>query len=171
VHGCGTYDDDVRDDRLRDGVARAVAPRWNGSQSTRRSRRGCALTEHVSPEVRAFLAQHVDAPEHLDILLLLRAQSDRDWSPEEVAQAVYTVASSAERRLERLLADGLAVSSGGPAPRYRYRRSPDEEESRIDRVDAAYRTDRAALMRLVLDRAADPLRQFSDAFRIRRDDR
>lgn len=125
------------------------------------------MTEKISPEVRRFIAEHIDAAEQLEILLLLHRSPERGWRALEVSQAIYTVPASATMRLESLVAAGFLTSDGGADPQYRYDPRSEELRRQVDALAAAYKADRVALIKLIFARPPDPLQSFADAFRLR----
>lgn len=126
-------------------------------------------SKQIGPEVHKFIAQHINAAEQLDILLLLHGSPDRDWSAADVSQAIFTVPTAATVRLEALAAAGFVRSSGGTDPRYRFDPSSDALRDQVDQLAAAYRADRVGVINLVFQKPVDPIQSFADAFRLRRD--
>jgi hypothetical protein len=121
----------------------------------------------LTPEVRSFVAEHIDSAEQLEILLLLHRDPDRRWTAQEVSQAIYTVPASALMRLERLVAEGFATSSGEADPTYVYEPRSDEMRRQVEALSEAFRKDRVAVIKLIFSRPPDPLQSFADAFRLR----
>ena len=124
----------------------------------------------ITPEIRRLVAEHIDAADQLDILLLLHATPDRAWTAREVSESVFTVPTAATMRLEQLRQAGFLVSTGGADPSYTYQPATPGLASQVDALAAVYRVNRVAVIQLVFQKAADPLKSFSNAFRIRRDD-
>lgn len=128
------------------------------------------MSQAQIPEgVRAFVTQNIDSAELLETLLLVHSGPARDWSPEEVARSIYTVAAAATRRLEQLVAMGLARSNGAADPAYRYAPSSPALAGEVDALAQAYRANRVAVINLIYSRPPDPLRSFADAFKLRKD--
>lgn len=121
----------------------------------------------MTPDVRQFIAEHIDSAEQLEVLLLLHRLPDRAWRSVDVSKEVYTVPASATLRLEGLAAAGFVTSAGGADPVYRYEPRSEELARRVDELAAAYRSDRVAVIKTLFDRRPDPLQSFSDAFRLR----
>jgi hypothetical protein len=122
------------------------------------------------PEVvRQFIAERIESAELLETLLLVHSDAVREWSPDEVARSIYTVPASATRRLEQLVAMGLASSNGAADPRYRYRPSTEALRAQVEALADAYRKQRVAVINLIYAQPADPLRSFADAFKLRRE--
>jgi hypothetical protein len=119
-------------------------------------------------EAQRFIAEFIHSAEQLDVLLLLHSHPDRDFTSAEVSQRVYTVPAAATLRLEELVAAGLLASDRAPDPRYRYAPASPRVAERVDTLAAAYRADRVAVIRLIFQAPADPVRSFADAFRLKR---
>ncbi|HEX8905393.1 MAG TPA: hypothetical protein VF771_11150 [Longimicrobiaceae bacterium] len=122
----------------------------------------------IPEEVQRFLAEHVESAEQLDALMLLRSDPSRGWTPDALSQALFSVPQSAARTLEGLAALGFAASDGGDPPAYRYA-AAGADAQRIDAVVAAYRANRAAVIKHLFARRVDPVRSLADAFRLRKD--
>ncbi|HEU0078217.1 MAG TPA: hypothetical protein VFQ76_11240 [Longimicrobiaceae bacterium] len=119
-------------------------------------------------EAKAFISEFIHSAEQLDVLLLLHSKSDRTFTAAEVSQQVYTVPASATLRLEELVAGGLLTSDRAPDPRYRYAPASQAVADRVEALAATYREDRVAVIRLIFQAPADPVRSFADAFRLKR---
>lgn len=126
------------------------------------------MSQAVIPAgVRAFVDQNIDSAELLETLLLVHSGGDREWTPDQVARSIYTVPAGAIRRLEQLVQMGLANSNGAMNPSYRFAPSTAAQRAQVDELAAAYRVNRVGVINLIYERPADPLRSFSDAFRLR----
>lgn len=124
----------------------------------------------IPADVQRFIADHIDAAEQLEVLLLLHRQPGTALDAEAVAAAVYTVAPAAERRLEALTAKGmLAADRSGPRPAWRYAPRDETMAASVDALADSYRRNRVEVINLVYARPADPLRSFADAFKLRKD--
>ncbi|HEX2188862.1 MAG TPA: hypothetical protein VHG51_08195 [Longimicrobiaceae bacterium] len=121
----------------------------------------------VPPEVARFIAEHIDAAEQLEILLLLHREPGKKWTSRDVSQAIYTVPASATLRLESLVASGFAASTGGADPAYQFAPRTDQQRQQVESLAAAYRKDRVAVIKLIFSKPPDPVQSFADAFRLR----
>lgn len=119
--------------------------------------------------VRSFVAQYIDSAELLETLLLVHSDPAREWTPEVVAQSIYTVPAGATRRLEQLVEMGLASSNGAADPAYRYAPTRPGLSAQVDALAQAYRAGRVAVINLIYNKPPDPLRSFADAFKLRKD--
>lgn len=121
----------------------------------------------IPESVCAFVAQNIDSAELLETLLLVHSGGEREWRPEEVAKTIYTVPAGATRRLEQLVEMGLASSDGAVNPSYRFAPSTSAKRAQVDELAAAYRANRVGVINLIYNRPPDPLRSFSNAFKLR----
>jgi hypothetical protein len=119
----------------------------------------------VPTAVRRLIADRIESVQQLEILLLLRAASDKEWSPEEVARALVTEVDSSEDWLERMTRARLLTSNGDS---YRYAPATAEMEDAIDGLAESYAKYRVAVIALIFSKPSERVRTFSDAFRIRR---
>lgn len=156
-------DTGARRDLLWNGPHPAV-----GAADTRESWERMSQSD-IPENVRSFVAQHIDSAELLETLLLVHSGPEREWTPEEVARSIYTVPAGATRRLEQLVAMGLASSNNAANPAYRYAPSRAALGQQVDALAAAYRAQRVAVINLIYNQPPNPLRSFADAFKLRKD--
>jgi DNA-binding IclR family transcriptional regulator len=121
----------------------------------------------VPVDVQRFIAANIDSAEQLEVLLLLHRHPDRGWRAHDVSREIFTVPAAATLRLESLVELGFLGSDGASDPEYRYGPASDERGRGVQALADAYRADRVAVLNLVFRRPPDPLRSFSDAFRVR----
>jgi hypothetical protein len=121
----------------------------------------------ISEPVRRFIAQHVHSAGQLEVLLLLRAVPDREWSVEDVARAQVSTRVLADQMLKDLRRRGLVVRGGEPR-RYRYA-PPPELGSVIDDLAEAYATRRVTVVGLIFSKPSTAVTGLADAFRVRKD--
>ena len=123
----------------------------------------------IPDAVQKFIAQNLESAELLETLLLMHSQPGREWAPDDVARAIYTVPAGATRRLEQLVALGLASTNGASSPRYRYTPANPRLRDDVDALASTYREHRVAVVNLIYGQARDPAQSFADAFRLRKD--
>jgi hypothetical protein len=119
----------------------------------------------VPAPVRRFIASHIVSVAQLEVLLLLRAAADKEWTADEVARALVTQSDAAAGWLENLRDRGLARHDSG---RYRYSPSSRELDRTIDALAESYANYRVAVISLIFARPSERITSFADAFRIRR---
>ncbi|MET0396116.1 MAG: hypothetical protein ABW277_04795 [Longimicrobiaceae bacterium] len=121
----------------------------------------------VPEPVQRFIAANIDSAEQLEVLLLLHRHADRGWRAHDVSREIFTVPAAATLRLESLVELGFLRSDGAADPEYRYRPHSQEQGTGMQALADAYRANRVGVLNLVFRRPPDPVRSFSDAFRIR----
>ena len=127
--------------------------------------------EEPIPEiVRRFIADHINSVESLEILLLLSTSTIREYTAEEVSRTLRTSLDSATTRLRELHRSKLlvAVEDGG-SPKYRFDPASREAAVVAD-LEKVYKTRRVSVISFIYSNPTDPLRAFSDAFRLRKDE-
>ena len=122
-----------------------------------------AVAVDLPPDVRAFIARHVDSASLLDVLLLLRAAPEKSWTAAEVARALVTAEGLATDQLRKLLAAGLVVEHEGGV---RFR--PGGEAATIDELAECYAKRRHTVVGVIYGSDARSATTLSEAFRIRR---
>jgi hypothetical protein len=119
----------------------------------------------VPAPVRRFIASHIVSVAQLEVLLLLRAAADKEWTASEVARALVTQPEAAAGWLDDLAGRELAIDNGG---RYRYAASGAEVERTVDALAESYAKYRVAVIGLIFGRPSEGVTRLADAFRIRR---
>jgi hypothetical protein len=106
----------------------------------------------------------------LEVLLLLSAGTTREYTPEEVCRTLCTSLESATARLRELHRSKLlvAVENTG-SPKYRFD-AVSSEARVVAELEKVYKTRRVSVISFIYSTPTDPLRAFSDAFRLRKDE-
>lgn len=117
--------------------------------------------------MRELVAAKVSSPEQLDVFLLLYRAQARTWTPTQVAEALDMAPQSAGMRLFLLASAGLIEATDARDPEYRYVSSPGLDPL-ADLTVAAYESDRDTLYEIAGKPAPDPVRDFADAFKLRK---
>ncbi|MGV3533595.1 MAG: hypothetical protein ACO1QR_14605 [Chthoniobacteraceae bacterium] len=124
-------------------------------------------SDAIPTQVREFLRQHIQSVEQLEILLLVAASPEREWS----IGAVYEVIRSSERsvttRLEEFTAKGFLVCSPGPPATYRYAPKNEMLRSGVTETAKVYLERRVRVVEAIFSPDLDPLQGFADAFKFR----
>ena len=121
--------------------------------------------EPISPELQDFILRFVDSVAQLEALLLLYWEKSTTWSAAKLSKRLYIKTGEAESILLRLLADGFAarVEAG-----YSFSSKTSEHERMLEQLGDAYSTRLIPLTNLIHSKPAR-IREFSDAFKIRKD--
>jgi hypothetical protein len=119
----------------------------------------------VPAPVQRFIASHIVSVAQLEVLLLLRAAADKEWTSAEVARALVTQPEAAAGWLADLTSRGLATEAGD---RYRYYPVSGEVDRTVDALAESYANYRVAVIGLIFGRPSERVTRLADAFRIRR---
>jgi predicted transcriptional regulator len=128
--------------------------------------RGHLSGADLPPAVVEFIIECIDSVEQLEMLVLLRTQRDRGWTPAQLAAEMRTTEGSATKRLKGLLKAGLVVSSADREHRYAPKDS--SKDAVVAAVAMSYLTRRFSVIDVILVGRRNQLGLFSDAFRLRR---
>lgn len=124
----------------------------------------------IPRKVEVFILRNIHAIEQLEILLLLHREPDREWSIDEVNDAIRTNPVSVGTKLADLCARKL-LGKKWVENRWVYRYAAQLDISKeIDELDKFYGTHRHVIIELIYSRPAETIRIFADAFRFRQDD-
>jgi hypothetical protein len=121
----------------------------------------------IPQEVRAFIEEHINSIEQLEILLFLHRHHDRSWTAAELSRELYISEESAARRLEDFAARKLVVRV---EKGHRYQSVPVTAPSYrvIGLLATAYQERRVRVVNLVFSKPVDHVRSFADAFKFRK---
>ena len=111
----------------------------------------------------------VDSLEKLEVLLLLRARADREWTASAVSLELRITESSAAARLADLAARGLLVGNAENPPVYRFSPSSSEDVQAVTELAAVYGAKRVSVITFIFSRPLDKVRGFADAFVFKKD--
>ena len=118
-------------------------------------------------EVDEFILEQIDTVPHLEALLLLWNSQPKQWSVEEMANALYVSSAMARNILQGLTRRGLLASGRSASEWYRYESG--KRDQLIEAVDATYRRDLIRISRMIHSKAAPGIRDFAEAFRFTKD--
>lgn len=118
----------------------------------------------LSQRVQRFLMTHIDSIEKLEVLLLLRNVTEREWTASTVALELRITEASAAARLADLTASRLLVSNGGSPEVYRFSPASPEDTRSIAELAMAYSERRVSVITFIFSRPQERVRGFADAF-------
>lgn len=124
----------------------------------------------IPEEVRKLIERSVDSIDSLEILLLLQRQSERKWTGSEVASELRISSATADSRLARLCSLNLLDVRIDKDLFYWFHPRLPYLERGARALAAAYADEPLAVIKLVLDRPAEPIRKFAEAFRLTKKD-
>lgn len=123
----------------------------------------------LSDDVRAFIDERIPSVMQLEVLLHLRA-SGGSCTPNDVSRRVGGSLDAVIVCFTELERGGLAHRIDDETEiRYEYAPADRSLAATVDAVAAAYASRKVAVVTQIFSRPDDPLRSFSDAFRLRKD--
>jgi hypothetical protein len=128
------------------------------------------VSDRLSPDVVQFVNDTADSLERLELLVMLIESPDRWWDAASAAHAVGVDPTTSQRDLEHLATRNLLAVNLGTTVSYRYEPGNATVRTASEAFAAAYRNNPRALYRLVVGRQNRAVRDFADAFRVRRHD-
>jgi hypothetical protein len=126
------------------------------------------MPDDFPADVERFILEHITSVEQIEVLLLLRAHSDKDWNAQAVSRAIYTQPDAAAMRLADLHGRGFLTAQKEPGE-YRYHPQSDEQKRLVDRLAELYKERRVAVISLIYSKPQDPVQVFADVFRLRKE--
>jgi hypothetical protein len=115
-----------------------------------------------------FVRDQIDNLEQLDVLTLIMKSPERWWDAAEVAAFLGLNPAIARAALERLASNNLLAITITTDVHYRFQPGTASLRDAADVFAGAWRDHRGEVLGLVTDRQRRAMRDFSDAFRIRR---
>src|SRR5581483_8628520 len=123
----------------------------------------------LSARLVAFIGAHIRSVDDLVLLMAMVDAPDRWWDAELVRRDVGLPPSLARTALDRFASANLLDIRVTGDVRYQLRPGTSELTSAVAEFAEAYRSNPAAVIRAVTQ-APRRIRDFADAFRIRKDD-
>ncbi len=124
------------------------------------------MSERISKAARDFISRHIHSVAQLEVLLYARSRPGEKLTPETVARDEKIAVEMARDLLVDLARRGLLEQASGP---FVYK--PNEKlAQQIDELASAYGTFRVAIISLIFSRPSEGIRNFGDAFRVRKDE-
>jgi hypothetical protein len=121
--------------------------------------------ELIPPAVRALIAERIDSVPELEAVLLFRAQPGRTWTPEQAGQRLYVSTTVAAHLLTELSERGFFAREGEI---YRYAPESPELAAVVEELANAYSRHLVAVTLLIHSKPSQSVRDFANAFRLRR---
>ena len=123
----------------------------------------------ISEEIRAFIGENVRSLRALELLLLVQANRQREWDPQELSNELRATPEWADLELRFLESRGLMIRPDPAAPKFRYSPSRSDLEAAVANLAAAYRVRPCAITQVIFAGPRESIRQFADAFRLRKE--
>lgn len=121
----------------------------------------------MEPDLVEFLHGSFRSVWSLELLLALHGQPQRVWTPAELIAELRSSEAVVRQGIDDLLAAGLIVVEGDQD--VRYNPASADQGALVERLAEVYRVRPSAVRRLIVQRPAEKLRDFVEAFRIVKD--
>jgi hypothetical protein len=125
----------------------------------------------LPPLVRAFMTDHIRNLDELQLLITCLYTEDRWWDATAVARELGLSPVAARHALDHLASRNLFDIRITGDVRYRFRPGTAELSEAARVLAETYRANPAAVINLVAGAPGRSVRDFADAFRVRKDDR
>jgi hypothetical protein len=118
-----------------------------------------------------FARSHVHSVEALQVFILCVDHRDRWWDASGIGRAASITESRARRILDEFARSNLLDIRISDAVRFRFAPGVQELEDQAVAFASAYHTNPTGVVKLIArSTVSDSVRDFADAFRLRRDD-
>jgi hypothetical protein len=124
-------------------------------------------SERLSAPVRTFLREHIHSVAQLDILALLSAAPEKEWTARAIDRVLRSHEQWVVQRLNEFTQAGIleVIAEGGGA--WRYRPKDQALEAAVAESIREYRTRPVLVIETIFKPDGDAAQSFADAFRLR----
>lgn len=129
------------------------------------------MTEDPIPDdIKKFVVENIDSVAQLEALLLLRNNSDEQWSVQAIAKRLYINEQETMPLLARLGAAGLILSTYDKPPLYIYQPGSTDLVRLVDRLAETYSRHLVPITNLIHSKPRTRIQEFADAFKLRKEE-
>ncbi len=121
----------------------------------------------LDPSVHSFLHGAVRSVSALELLIFLRGHPGRTWRADELVRELRSSATAVGNALTAFEAAGLVRVDAQED--FAYRPVAPELDRLVEKLQTLYREKRIAVINAIFSQPGDPLRDFADAFRLKKD--
>ncbi|WP_374077405.1 hypothetical protein [Bdellovibrio bacteriovorus] len=125
------------------------------------------MSSEIPFEVREFIKKYISSVSLLELLLLLKQNPSRSWTPEELSGEMRTNNSYAALQLGELANVKLVIPADRPNS-FRFTENPDDIRI-ISELELLYSHRRSSLINSIYAQPLDSIRDFANAFKIKKD--
>lgn len=126
------------------------------------------MSESTIPEeALRLIARHIHSVEQLEILLFLQKTPGKLLTKQEVFRAIQSSETSVASSLAYFSNEGFLIKESEGT--YRFAPPSPELEQACALLATAYHERRVAVIEAIYSRPSDPVRNFADAFRLRKE--
>jgi Mn-dependent DtxR family transcriptional regulator len=121
------------------------------------------MEKPFSDAVRRFVLTSIPSVPHIETLLMLFREADRDWTTDEVARRLFITPQRAQAVIDDLCRADL-LDCETEQRRYRSRRDPPSLASLLSELDAAYTRHLREVTALIHSNVERKAERFAQAF-------
>jgi predicted transcriptional regulator len=129
------------------------------------------VASELTTQVKDFISRCVDSVEEMEVLFLLSNAKDKWWTSRAVYEDIKSSQASVVERLDGLVRKGVLIVKREGEPVYKYQPQNADLAASVEALASAYTERRLKVLEFLFSKPMAPLRVFSDAFRIRKDDK
>lgn len=129
------------------------------------------MQSRLPRDVYGFLRAHIRSIGQLEVLLLLSRDPARTWTVNEVNRELRMSDHAARKHLELLRDQQIVREEAGSERRYHFAPQDPNLPAVVRRLDGMFHQWVASIVDAIYAPREDSIRQFADAFRLKRDDR
>jgi hypothetical protein len=125
--------------------------------------------DFIPSDVAQFIIDRIDSVAEMEALLLLRSNTEEEWSVDALAKRLYISVQQTAYVLDRLSSGGFLSVRGAP-PVFRYQPGSPELQSLVDRACTVYSKHLVPITNLIHSKPKSRVQEFADAFKLRKDE-
>lgn len=125
------------------------------------------MSSDFPENVREFMKNYINSVAILDLLIMIKNQPHRDWTATEVSAEMRTNPSYATLQLNQLV-DAKVLDKSEPKGSYRYKNDSPHHDS-IAQLEELYHLKKSSIINQIYSQPLDSLRDFANAFKIKKD--
>jgi hypothetical protein len=120
-------------------------------------------------DVQQLLREQIRSIEQLEILLLLREEPERHWTPADVYKKVRSSERSVEQTLNGFVKRGMATRIEGPQPSFHFAPQSPQLADTLGSLAHLYTERRVRIVEAIYSEPVSEVEEFAKAFRLRKD--
>lgn len=130
---------------------------------------GCTMAKQFIPDdVAQFILDKIESVAHLEALLILRREPEKEWSAPSLAARLYISEEQTGDLLISLRLQGFVIAKNNPSL-FQYRPATIELHQMLDRLADIYAKHLVPVTHLIHSKPKPRIQEFADAFRLRKD--
>jgi hypothetical protein len=122
----------------------------------------------IPTDVKDFVARFLPSVEHLESFIVLQRNTTRSWSASDLSAELRIPQSAADDVLERLASDNFLDVKISNEILYRFNPATAALEAASELCADFYQRERIAMINLVMSATLGPMRDFAEAFRLKK---